>query len=680
MLFHRLSLQNFRQFRNETLEFAQGGDTNVTVVHGQNGSGKTTLLNAFTWILYDSVSFTLRPDALASQGALAEVESGDSVRVEGVLEFEHEETEYTLTRWVEYQKQSDGDYTGEAIDEDLSLEYREPDGERGTRRNPQRAVEQMLPKRLSDLFFFDGEYITQLSEKRGKGEIRDAIRNVMGLTILERSITHLEEVEGRFESELEQYADTELQELLARSQNLNEEIDDLEQTISAKEDSRDTLAEEIQAINTKLEGMEETSQLEAERSQLEDELEETEEEIEDINAEIDSKISKHGHLVFAMPAIEETAKDLDELRERGEIPSELSNTLVDRLLEKDEGCICGRPLEEGTEPYENVASHRSDVDADGFDQAAIRIISHLEAIKDERNAYFNDIQELLEERSELRDKVTELAERIDEIEGELEEITTADPETGETPQELQQARTLKQQERESYIAEIARLEERLEQKEETLEEVEAKIAQARQEQSEAELARRRRQASAAVRKQLEGSFEELQHRVRDWSDTLVKETFSEVASKDYEAEITDDFELRIRDRIEDEYLEVEKSRGERQIASLTFIASLTQIARERYLSSSDAEYFSGGIYPIAMDSPFGSLDDEHRRQVSRVVPWMAEQVIIMVTDSQWRGPVANEISEIARKQYNLDYDAGERPDEYPQTRIMQEQSTAQSES
>lgn len=677
MLFHRLSLQNFRQFRNEILEFSQGGDSNVTVIHGQNGSGKTTLLNAFKWILYDEVAFTLRPDALASQGALAEVESGETIRVEGVLEFEHEDTEYTLTRWIEYQKQSTEDFTGEPIDESLSLEYREPDGTRGSRSNPQRAVEQILPKRLSDLFFFDGEYITHLSETRGQGEIRSAIQNVMGLTILERSINHLNEVESRFEEELQEYADTELQELLTQSQELNTDIEDLEQKISAKNDSRDKLADEIQAVNSKLEGMEETQELEEERRRLEDELEETEEEIESINEQIENAISKHGQLVFAMPAVEKTAKDLDELRERGEIPSELSNSFVDRLLEQGE-CICGRPLEKETDPYKHVKSHRSDVDTEGFDQAAIRIISHLEEIKNERAEYFSEIQSLLEERSDLRDKVNELAERIDEIEGELEDITSTDPKTGETPQELQQARKQKEKKRETYISEIGKLEERLSQKKEQLDEVENEIAQARQEKSEAELARRRRQATAAVRKQLESSFEELQHRVRDWSDTLVEETFAEVASKDYEAEITDDFELRIRDHIEDKYLEVEKSRGERQIASLTFIASLTQIARERYLSSSESEYFSGGIYPIVMDSPFGSLDDAHRRQVSRVIPRMAEQVIVMVTDSQWRGPVANELSDVAGKQYELDYDAGDGPGEYPRTRIMAEQIEAQS--
>jgi len=49
-----------------------------------------------------------------------------------------------------------------------------------------------------------------------------------------------------------------------------------------------------------------------------------------------------------MPAVEATAKDLDKLRDQGAIPSEVSNQFVDRLLD-DEECICGRPLEPGTE-------------------------------------------------------------------------------------------------------------------------------------------------------------------------------------------------------------------------------------------------------------------------------------------------------------------------------------------
>jgi DNA sulfur modification protein DndD len=674
MRLHRLHLRNFRQFRSETVEFALGEDRNVTVIHGQNGSGKTTLKNAFLWVLYDETDFNLRPDELASQGALAEVGKGETVPVEATLEFEHEDVTYELSRRRDYQKQAPEDYLGEVVDEDLALSYRGPGGDRGSRGNPQRAIEQILPERLCDLFFFDGEYITKLSEGRSQAEVQEAIRNVMGLTIIERSIRHLGDVEGRFEAEVKEHADTELSNLLDERRNLRASVDDLEGSIETKEDSRERLRGEVEEIDTRLQGIEEAADLQEERKALEAERERIEGRIEEIGRDLDSELSKRGHLPFAMPAIEATAKDLDDLRERGEIPSEVSNQFVERLLSSGE-CICGRPLEEGTHPYESVASYRSDAAANGIDRAAIRIVSHLTNVRDERRAYLENVDSLLEDRAALRDELTSVEERLDEIGGELEDMNLADPETGETPSELQRARERKLDEREQLNRDIGRLENELEDERERLESTDERIDEARQEESVAELARRRMQATAAVQGQLQASFEGLQDRVREWSNTLVSETFDEIATKGYDAEITDEFELRIRDRLQSEYLEVDKSRGERQVASLTFIGSLVQIARERYESDTETEYFSGGIYPIVMDSPFGALDDEHRRTVSHTIPRMAEQVVVLVTDSQWRGPVASELDEVADRQYRLEFDPGDRENTYPRTRVVDETKT-----
>lgn len=671
MRLYRLNLQNFRQFRSDSISFANGDEQNVTVIHGQNGSGKTTLKNALTWVLYDEVDFDLRPSKLASQGAFAKIDVGDTVHVEATLEFEHEETDYELVRWLEYQKQSASDFEGEIVDEGLSLSYREPDGTRGSRNNPQDAIEQILPQRLSNLFFFDGEYINRLSETRSQSEIRDAIQNIMGLTIIERSIKHLGDVEERFEDELEESANTELKQYIEHRSDLKEQKADLEQARSSAEETRDTLKSEIQDIKTKLERIDDSADLERERKDLEADLKEVKEDIEAVNEDIEHAISTKGHLPFAMPAVKETAKDLDRLRERGQIPSEVSNQFIDGLLEDGE-CICGRPLEPGTEHYHEVESYRSDSVAEGFDQAAIRIISHLSQLESEQEEYFDTIDELLSERSELRDREQKIAEEVSEISAQLEGIDTVDPETGETPAELESARDKKAEALESAKADIVRYDVKLEEVEEELQAINSKIDDARQEAEEAELARKRMRAAESVRRQLEASFDDLQTRVRNWSNTLVEETFDEIATKEYRAEITDEFELRIKDQVQDEYLEVEKSRGERQIASLTFIGSLVNIARERYESSSDSEYFSGGIYPIVMDSPFGALDDDHRRQVSRVIPRMAEQVVVLVTDSQWRGPVANELTDIAAEQYNLVYDPGDESGTYPHTTIERE--------
>jgi len=71
----------------------------------------------------------------------------------GDTEFEDEDIDYELSRWVEYQKQTASDYQGEIIDEDVSLTFTKSDGTRGTRNNPQDSIEQILPHRLSSLFF-----------------------------------------------------------------------------------------------------------------------------------------------------------------------------------------------------------------------------------------------------------------------------------------------------------------------------------------------------------------------------------------------------------------------------------------------------------------------------------------------------------------------------------------------
>lgn len=665
-----LYLQNFRQFRSESIEFGRRDGEQVTVIHGQNGSGKTTLKNAFTWVLYGSVDFSLRPDKLASQGAFAEIEPGETVSVEVRLEFNHEDATYELVRRADYQRQSETDFEGELVDDSVDLRYETADGDRGSRGNPRQAMEQILPERLSKLFFFDGEYITRLSESQSQGEVRSAIRTIMGLTIIERSITHLEDVEKRFERELQEHADTELRVLLDERSELRADLEDTEAALEAAQSSREELQREISEIEDALEGIEDAAALQREREQLQDQLEDTKERIRETNDEIETALSKTANLVFAMPALEATAKELDQLRAEGELAGELSNDFIDDLVEQGE-CICGRPLEPETDPHAAVLAHKPDTDTEGIDQAAIQILSTLRGVQDDYDQYFDQMDTLLGRRADLRDRRTDLEERLDDISAELEGLDL-NAETGETPAELEQARTSKLAEREATSERIGKLEAELEEIEAAIEELTEQIEAARQEQGEAELARTRMRAAAEVRTQLETSFEKLQQRVVTWSNDLVEETFAEIAAKDYKAEITDEFELRIRDRLEGEYLEVEKSRGERQIASLTFIGSLVQIAKERYESDGETEYFTGGIYPILMDSPFGALDDEHRRQVSHVIPRMAPQVITLVTDSQWRGPVASELGETAGYQYRLTFDPGEGPDSYPRTEVVTE--------
>lgn len=659
-----LSLTNFRQFKEAEIDFANGGD-GVTIIHGQNGSGKTTILKAFPWILYGNVKFDNGIQHLPNEGVMAQVDVNERVRVSGELVFTHEDEEFTARRWAEFRKEASGTLYGALEDSGIKLTVDNGTGQRDIN-NPETRLKQILPKRLSDLFFFDGEDIDELAALGNEKKIQEAIQNIMGLTILERSIRHLKTVENNFEDKMKQYGSEELQDLIAEKRSLLESIESHRQEITTKKKTAEQLEGEIADINAQLEEYEESRELQQKRERLENRRDEVEDRIEDINDETRSAISESAYLEFAMPAIRDTAEELDELRADGKIPSELSNEFVDRLLERGE-CICNRPLPADSGPYEAVENWKSDVTVEGMDQAAIRLIAHLEQIADSRSDLFDDLDDLIKTRSDLRNEVEELNESIDEIGSKLVGLET--PQVEEDPSSLERRREEKKDELQEVRERIVRLEQKIEMKEEELDEMESDIDEAEEEQEQALTARRRWQAAQAVRKELEESFEELQSTVRKWSDKLVKQTFDDIARKELEAEITEAFKLVIRQQVGDEMIQMHKSTGERQIASLAFIGSLVSIARERYHADDETPYFTGGIYPVVMDSPFGALDKQHRRMVGRLMPKLADQVVVMATDSQWDGPVADEMSDHVGGEYWLDFDEGEGDNEYPLTDV-----------
>jgi len=669
MELHRLELQNFRQFKDDTIEFAREKAEGITVIHGSNGSGKTTLLNAFTWLFYDEVDFETRPDRLVTEGTIAEATVGKQLTVSVRLRFEHEETEYIAERRAIFEKRSEDDFDGDLIDMGLTLEYKQGTSWR-ERGNPENSLDQILPERLSDLFFFDGEDIEELAGIDNQERIQESIQNIMGLTILERSTRHLEDAAGRFEDEVEEHASDELAKLIERKREIEDTIEELDRKKDDTERSIERTETEIRDIEQKLERLDESAALQERRQEYREDREKLEARVEKINEEIKAEIDEKGFVPLAIPLINETAERLDEMRQDGVIPSDLSNSYIDSLLEA-ERCICGRPLEPGTEYYEQVAAMKGEAVAEGVEQGAVRIIGHLNQMSDMESAFFDNIDEYIQERKRLHDDITELTEKIDDVGSELQEM---DQKTagGVSVPELEAKRESKENEKEELIGEKGRIEEKIDRNEEEIESLKEEIEEQRDEREEALVAKRRQKAAELVAEELGTAFGELKDKVRRLSNEKIQDTFGSIASKNLTAEITEDFELKIWQDVGGERVEVDKSTGERQIASLAFVGSLVDIARERYEADGDSEYFTGGIYPLVMDSPFGALDKSHRREVSRVIPELANQIVVFATDSQWEGPVEDEMSPKVGKQYWLDFDEGNDSNTYPRTRIKTE--------
>lgn len=643
-----LRIKNFRQFYGEQeIEFADG-QQNVTVIHGSNGAGKSTLLNAFIWLFYEDIELS-RPDRIASERAMAELSMGQSVDVEVELVFTHENRRYEAKRKATFEKDREGDLSGHKVDTDLSVEFSDGDGNWKRRSNPQNTLEQILPERLRDLFFFDGETIDELTALDSQDRVQMAIQNIMGIEILERAIRHLEHVEGEFENEVDKHGSDELSDLIAEKRRISSDLDDVTERLEEVRSSRKEAKREIEEIDDRLRELEDSRELQERRDELQDTLSDLEAEISELNAEISGEISDSGHLVFGLPAIEKTGEMLREKRQKGEIPSRIKSHFVEDLLDLEE-CICDRPLEPGTPARESVKQWRERAGSTELEEQAMSIVGRLTEIGDRQEDLFDAIESHLEARSEARDERQRVIEELDDIQDKLQEVETEDV------SQLESRRSELLEDREKFAEEVGKLEGNRDELKEELDEIESRIADAREQNELAEQARRRQLVAEHLRKKLEGLFEKYQHEVRESINDRVNEIFRDIIAKDYYAKIDEDYSLLIlKDVGQQQAVSVAKSTGERQVASLSFIASLVSLARERYENDAEATHFTGGIYPIVMDSPFGTLDPEYQKSVSKVMPNMANQVVVMVTQSQWSDAVEGEMDDVSGRKYNLEY-------------------------
>jgi len=643
-----LSLTNFRQFYgDQELSFASGGDQNVTVVHGSNGSGKTTLLNAFTWLFYETITLP-KPDHVASERALAEVAPGENVTVRGELTFYHEDNRHTFSREWTVERDSGPELSGTRVDEDLTFKFVDESGNTKTRSNPSSAIEEIMPERLREIFFFDGETIDKMVAN-DQTQIQDAIRNIMGLRILDRAERHLGHVRREFDDEVQKYGSKELGEIVERKNELEDEI-------QAKKDEKQNLIEsrteaqsELDNVRDTLSSRQESRELEERRNSLEDDLDDVENDIDQINDEIKELIAGEGYLPFAMPTIEATAEMLNEKRKKGEIPNEIKTAFVEDLLANDE-CICGRPLPDGSEPRDNVAQWQEQSGSSELEEMAMKITGRLTELADSQEAFYEKLDDYMERRAAKSERKTELEEKIDEVSTRLKDIE------GEDIQQLETRREELSDDIESYTRQIGAVEGKIEELESELNDTNRKREKAREENEKSDQANRRSQAAEYVATQVDQLYDRFQDEVRQSVNDRVNDIYQDIMAKDYFIEVSEEYTLKFKQRVKgNPDQEVAVSTGERQVASLSFIAALVSLARERYESDEDLVYFTGGIYPMVMDSPFGSLDPEYQQNVSQMAPNMAEQVIVMLTDSQWTDEVAGEMGPKAGEEYELVY-------------------------
>lgn len=647
MKLNSITIRNYRQFYGEqTLVFSTSKQANVTVIHGENGSGKTALLNAFKWSLYGNTDFEDGTSHLLCERTIAETKQEQIVDVTVELKFEDEDRKYELVRTLDFRVNNS--YATPLGRDVLSLTYIDSSGQLRNVDNPQTTINQILPSRMHPYFFFNGERIEKLSTVEGSRDVQNAIKAIMGLEILERASKHLEKgVLKQLRKDLKGSSSDELTSVIDLLTSYEEERDALQENLEQSERNVHSLKTRSDDIEETLKQIGPVAKLQQERQRLTDRTEEIDDERLTIKADRNELISRSGFLAFTGDMLKKCDDFLTLSRKRGELPGNIKQQFIEDLI-KQGNCICGRPLAEHPQAVESLESYKSKVVSNDIENAFIEVSSAVRSMR---------IQ-----RSELPDRIKAFSSRIDNLNLEreraiarLDEISqTIGSSTIKEANELEDKRTQLKRDIETELFEQGKIVQLINDKNIKIDETRDKRKKLEAAGQSEEKASRKLAYAEEAAQIIRALNDSLSNSVRKELSEVVNNTFQRILKKDYWAEISEDYSLKIKKQVGENVQEViGKSTGESQVSSLAFIGGLLALAKQR--SGSSSPFYKGGVFPIVMDSPYGNLDPEYRQRVAQAIPDLANQVIVLVSNSQWKPEVEAAVKHLTGHEYTLIY-------------------------
>ena len=370
----RAKFENFRLLRDLKLDFSTNSTRKLTIIRAENATGKTTILNALQWALYGDTAFPEK----GRNYRMSPIDWNDSRKTEIPIsvQVDFETTNFRKTRKGELIEITEQYRIIRSAYETLNgiNHNRSPSTvelfkltNKGSEpiEAPEGRIQEKLPLELREVFFTDGDRVlsfieaTQSAKAKNarRARVERAIRSLLGLEVIENALTHLKNTVLSFTEEAEKIgADEELKKVAAELKQMEENEKMLMEEIEDSKSQYEAFEEKIADIQKKID----IALVKGDREKLKHDIENIELQLKQINHSRIEMNKVHSQLFRSLslsrdllsPILEKSLRKLDELRERGELPSTTIPVLEERL--KGTICICGESLDQ----HSSIGKHR----------------------------------------------------------------------------------------------------------------------------------------------------------------------------------------------------------------------------------------------------------------------------------------------------------------------------------
>ena len=638
MIIKSIKLENFRQYKNENIvEFSTDPDKNVTIIIGVNTSGKTTLIQAFNWCLYETTTFKSKDMLLNSELATALTYGAyANIRVEIILS--HNDKEYCISRTQKFVGMGNGNVRGERSQ--LTVSYKEPNGNSAfiSPVECDNTINKILPEGLSDYFFFDGERIQDINNKK---DVVSAVRGLMGLDIINDAVDHLDpnkasSVISKLRGELNLGSDS-------KSNNLRSQLAMDQSALEDKRHRLEGIEREIEYAHTEKERLSDilrsTSDVRAlqkERDALNRELQNLEVTLKSTTDRIASDFNRDYYCFFIQPLIRKAQNVIANSNKQLEGIPEMDAKSIAYILERGK-CICGCDLTKNQGAVENIKyeesllpPHQIGTLVRTFNDTCSMHVSRSNnaPLSDTITRDFSEIRRFERRKAEIATELKTISSKIKE----LGSVNSSQVENDYSANE----HTL-----EDKIRQKGSIEQSIRQLTASIEDIKRQINSLAVQCDRNNLIKREIDYAMAAYQWFRDSYDQKEKEVKKDLLDSVNKIFEKMYHGSRQVTIDDKYRIQLKTKVGDERISTDESKGLEAVKNFSFISGLVDLARKKARQKDvgameDApDLFSTEAYPIVMDAPFSNVDEIHIKNISTILPEIAEQVILIIMKKDW---------------------------------------------
>lgn len=634
MLLQSIKLENFRQFRNESIDFADGNNgKNVTIIIGENGTGKTTFAQAFFWCLYGETEFSDKN--MLNKVVASELRPGQEAKVQVVLKLKHGDVDYTLIREQVYRKDSSNRIKPDNTVFDIAKKDASGNTSYIKKSACESEVKGILPKELSRYFFFDGERIEKMSKDISNGkkaaDFADAVKGLLGLNGMYSAIQHFNprvrsSVISNYEASYNSQSNAKIKEYTDTINRCNAEIEQIDARIEELDSEIETATVRKGDKVKELKQYEEGEKLQEEKEKLQRKIAAAEKSKANVYKLMSKDFNGNLSSFFSISLIQRALELLSEKDFAGKDIPYMHAKTIEYLL-KQKVCLCGTHLDEGTIPYAKVKELIDFLPPQSISTTIGDFKKESKRRAVDKKDLYGQLADHMAVISQQDDDLTDLRDDLAIVEGKLsggdvrDKVRAINHEIQVCDQTIAKDRA----ERDRKIAEKARKESERDRADTErrnltlLDETNKKI----------EIYKT---YAERIYKELLVEYSTSEEKIRTRLQTTINDIFKQIYNGGLYLEIDEKYHISVY--VTDYEGDVETSTAQSISVIFAFITGIIKMARDnRNSTDEDTKLLSSEPYPLVMDAPLSAFDKRRIKTVCEALPETAEQVIIFIKDT-----------------------------------------------